>query len=286
MKIFLTLLLLSLVALSFTYELDAGALKLHDEALERSFVSFGLAKGLNAVISMIQGTQLSVTPLGVGLNISVGEILDPFNDMVERFSWVMLISSISLGIEKLLLSFSSKLFVQVLLVFSASASLLFIWVKKLQATIFFGLTFKILYLFIILRFAAMLFVYSSDFFYHAMLEDEYVNSNVAVEKTKVKLDEMQNENQTKIEVKQKEKAWYELDIAAKYNEIKLQLNIAEQLRELDSEIENASKNIINLITIFVVQNILMPILFIWFLLGSIRLIFKTNINYFIKSIHL
>ncbi|MEA2017990.1 MAG: hypothetical protein U9N59_06045, partial [Campylobacterota bacterium] len=165
MKIFITLILILIGFGSLFFELDKSALLLHDEALERSFIAFALAKGLNAVISLIQGTELSVTPLGMGLNISVGEILDPFNDMVERFSWVMLLSSISLGIQKLLLTLSSKVFLQVILMLSIVSTLFFIWIKKLQNSIFFIFSFKILFLLLLLRFGAILFVYSSEYFY-------------------------------------------------------------------------------------------------------------------------
>ena len=52
-------------------------------------------------------------PAGVGVTLSIGELLDPFNDMVERFSWVMLLTSVSLGIQKILLIFGGKLFLKI-----------------------------------------------------------------------------------------------------------------------------------------------------------------------------
>ena len=100
MKIFTTVLIFVALALSFTFALDENAMKLQNEAFDRALVSFGLAKGLNAVISLIQGTQLSFAPVGVGVSFSVGEALDPFNDIVERFSWIMLAATVSLGIQK------------------------------------------------------------------------------------------------------------------------------------------------------------------------------------------
>ena len=90
MKIILSVLLVLLLGLSLFLDVDKAAMEIQNESFDRAMIAFGLAKGLNAVISLLQGTELSFTPVGVGLNFSVGEVLDPFNDMVERFSWVML----------------------------------------------------------------------------------------------------------------------------------------------------------------------------------------------------
>ena len=157
MKIFITLFLLIIVVLSLSLGVDFYAQQVQDEALHRAVISFSLAKGLNAVISLLQGTELSFTPIGVGLNFSVGEILDPFNDMVERFSWVMLIASVSLGVQKVLLTLSSTLFMQVALVLSASMTLFFVWVKAISSNAIASMLTKFFALLVILRFSAIVF---------------------------------------------------------------------------------------------------------------------------------
>src|SRR5660397_82253 len=71
-----------------------------DSSFKQALAVFATAKGLNAVISLVQGTE--VGPPGV--TISIGEILDPINDLVERFSWIMLASLTSLGIQKIMMN--------------------------------------------------------------------------------------------------------------------------------------------------------------------------------------
>lgn len=78
-----------------------------DAGLERSLVAFGLARGINAIISVVQGSEVALQPAGLGLTLSVGEVLDPVNDLVERFSWVMLASSVSFAMQKFLLDFGA-----------------------------------------------------------------------------------------------------------------------------------------------------------------------------------
>ena len=126
MKLFISLIILLILFLNFGMNVDEKAMLILDESFNRAMSAFGLAKALNAIISLIQGTELSLTPVGIGMNFSIGEVLDPFNDMVERFSWVMLFSSVSLGLQKLLLILSSKVFLQVALGVSGLISLLFL----------------------------------------------------------------------------------------------------------------------------------------------------------------
>ncbi|MEA3370244.1 MAG: hypothetical protein U9Q40_02820, partial [Campylobacterota bacterium] len=169
MKIFISIVLVLVLVMSLALGVDESAQELQDAAFERAMVAFGLAKGLNAVISLIQGTELSFTPVGVGLNFSVGEVLDPFNDMVERFSWVMLFASVSLGIQKILLVLSSKVFMQVALVLSVGLSLLFIWLKQLNNSLLLSYALKLLGLILLLRFSAVVFIYSSELLYTSTL---------------------------------------------------------------------------------------------------------------------
>ena len=73
-----------------------------NESMTRTLVTFGIARALNGVISVAQGTEVAIEPAGVGVNFAPGEILDPVNDMIERFSWVMLSASASLGLQQFL----------------------------------------------------------------------------------------------------------------------------------------------------------------------------------------
>lgn len=285
-KIFFTVFAIVILLFSLNVEVDNSAMGLHNEAFERSMVAFTLAKGLNAVISLIQGTELSFSPMGVGLNLSVGEILDPLNDMVERFSWVMLFATVSLGVQKLLLILSAKAFLHVALFFSMAVSLFFLWYKKLQNEKLFSFSIKILLFVLVLRFGAVLFVYTNELVYNSLLKTEYVSSTQTLQETKTKLDAIENQNKKVLKAK-KDSSWYELDISSKYQDIKSKLNVSEKLEAISKDLQNATKNIINLITIFIVQSLIMPLIFLWFMIFIVKWIFKENyldtkLNIFIK----
>lgn len=276
MRIFLSLILLIILMGSIGFEIDKSALEVQDEAFNRAMLTFGLAKGLNAVISLIQGTELSFTPVGVGLSFSVGEVLDPFNDMVERFSWIMLGATLSLGIQKLLLILGSKMFLQLLFGVSIGITILFLWVKKLQKREFLIYSLKLFLLLFILRFGAIVFVYSSNLLYLSTLEKDYNAATVVVLKTKTELQQLQEENK-KVISSQKEGGFFR-EFSSKYDKLKASLDVSSQLKSLESSIELASRNIITLMTLFIVQTILLPLLFLWLMLISIKAIFHYKVS--------
>jgi hypothetical protein len=94
-----SLLLLAALVLSWWAPLDHLAREHLEVSLKSALVSFAIARTLNGVISVAQGTEIAVEPAGVGVVITAGQILDPLNDLVERFSGLVLIAAASIGIQ-------------------------------------------------------------------------------------------------------------------------------------------------------------------------------------------
>ena len=96
-------LLVVAVACAWLRPLDDLAGAQAQAGFKRAVASFATARALNAVISVVQGTELSVQPLGVGVTLTPGQMLDPLNDLVERFSDLMLAASVAFGVQLLLI---------------------------------------------------------------------------------------------------------------------------------------------------------------------------------------
>lgn len=87
--------------------LDYYSAKNIDASLYSAGAIYGTARGINALVSLLQGTELNV-PF---LTFSIGEVLDPVNDLIERFSDVILLALGSLALQKILLTIvSARLF--------------------------------------------------------------------------------------------------------------------------------------------------------------------------------
>ena len=86
-----------MVACSWLSPFDTTANAQLDAGLKRAAATYASARLLNGAISVVQGTQISAAPAGMGMTFAPGEILDPLNDLVEQFSQVMLVAINDLG---------------------------------------------------------------------------------------------------------------------------------------------------------------------------------------------
>lgn len=92
-----------------------------EDYVNRAFAGAGLiyatARGINALVSVLQGTELDV----VFVTVAVGEALDPINDLIERFSDFILVALGSLALQKILLGLVSHNLFNALLTALAAA---------------------------------------------------------------------------------------------------------------------------------------------------------------------
>ena len=80
-----TVLIVLIAAIAATRVADDVSDTYAEDALKRALATFAVARTLNGVISVAQGTEIALEPGGVGVMLTPGQILDPINDLVERF---------------------------------------------------------------------------------------------------------------------------------------------------------------------------------------------------------
>ena len=121
-----SILLIAVIAIGISW---VGSLDKHsEEYVTQAMISGGLvyatARSINAAVSVMQGTE--ITP-AIG-TFAVGEVLDPINDLIERFSALLLIALGSLALQMIMLEifshagFSILLTLLGLMLFGASIS--------------------------------------------------------------------------------------------------------------------------------------------------------------------
>lgn len=124
----ITLAVISIIILiSWIGYLDKLALDYIDSATNQSLAAFGIAKIINAFVSMLQTAQFEFS-IGVGGSLQIGQILDPINDAVEQYSEIMKLAIASLFGQKMLIEISSTTIFKTLLTFTGltfAASLFF-----------------------------------------------------------------------------------------------------------------------------------------------------------------
>lgn len=124
-----TILAIAVVVLTWTASIDRAANDHTNAALKQALVAYAAARVLNGVISMAQGTQLALQPAGVGVTLSIGEVLDPVNDLIERFSWIVLAASAALGAQILVAQVLAGFWMNVCLTAIAVTYLAVVWLR-------------------------------------------------------------------------------------------------------------------------------------------------------------
>lgn len=100
-------LMLLAVAISWSGVLERMSGKYVDDALTQAFSAYAVARGVNGVVSVLQSISVGGS-LGASFSVSPGEALDPINDLVERYATVMEFSIGSLLTQKILIEITSS----------------------------------------------------------------------------------------------------------------------------------------------------------------------------------
>ena len=189
-KILWTVLIVLAVAGALSGEIDRYSERQAEDALGNALVTFAIARTLNGVISAAQGTEVALEPGGVGVVFSVGEILDPINDLIERFSAVMLVAASSLGLQALLLNITGWWGVSAFLVVAAVAFLFVIWAPESAASKYASPILRILLVALFIRFALPVLITGTAMISDMFLASEQQAATAVLESTTRDIEEM------------------------------------------------------------------------------------------------
>lgn len=269
-KLALTALVAVALLLAYTGYVDQAGARYTDRGFKRALMTFAVARGLNGVISVAQGTEVAVEPAGIGVNFTPGQILDPVNDLVERFSWVMLASTTSLGVQGLLLDvFSTRGFTLVLAAI-ASGLLLTVWVPWLRAPPVRRLFARIVALLVILRFAVPVLAMTGEGAYALFLKTRYESARHDIEQTTQRIEHL-NEQAAPNGSKQSAADTSVLDSARRlYDSAVGAMGVGSLIKRYEAAAADVAEQVVNLIVVFLVQTVLLPLLFIWASLHLLR----------------
>lgn len=184
-----------LVALAWLDLLDAGASRHTMGVMMESLAAFGIARVLNGVISVLQSVQLSI---GVA-SVTVGEALDPLNDLVEMYATLMKLSIGSLIIQNILLEIVSTLFFKVLIAVAGLLLVVSVLLRGLAAS---ALPFRLFVFSVFLRFAVVLAVGCSSLVDSFILEQRLAEKVQHVDSFSQQVDLADTESRASAELRQ------------------------------------------------------------------------------------
>jgi hypothetical protein len=242
-----------------------------EQALTRALATFTVARTLNGVISVAQGTEVALEPGGVGVILTPGQVLDPVNDLIERFSSVMLVAASSLGLQLVLLKITSSWVVSALLISALAVWLGTVWLQRLQGNRYVALIFRLSVMLVFIRFAIPVVIIGTNILFSTFLLTDQESATAALEGTSAKIEEInvQFEDETG-----SEKAPETLDTPSRIKRATQEwlsgvgdwfgsISVTARIEQLKASAAEATSHIVDLIVIFVLQTIIFPLGFLW-----------------------
>ncbi len=247
---------------------DAG-IEYVDEAFDRALIAFALARATNAIISVVQDSEIDIAPAGVGVTIAIGEALDPVNDMIERFSWVMLVSLVSLGIQKLLIDISPWVSVKFFLLPALAMLLAGLWLERRWAhrCRYYGL--RLLFLALLIRFCIPAVALVNNQVYQLFLDPHYSSAVVGIEQGNVAL---RNMDPLADAPGSKEADGFWAEVRKKAEQAGEAINLQHRISRMQSRLSGMIENLLKMIAVFILNTVILPIAFLWLLVRLFRVI--------------
>lgn len=238
-------------------QIDQTATAQVEESLTRALAGFALARITNGVISVFQESEVAVSPAGIGLNLALGQILDPLNDLVERFSWVMLVALTSLGVQRFLLEISPWLGIQLLSSLALLLWLAGLWLGNWIRIDLTTLGKRLLFLAIVVRFAVPLTAALNQTTYDYFLADRYSVAIHSIAETNAELQQVE----AVPDLTENESWWQQFTSRLKQAEQAIDFErIQVWLKQHSSQMIDS---FLDLLVVFLLNTVILPIAFLW-----------------------
>ncbi len=249
-----------MVGLSSTRVLDDYVDDYTTDSIKNAALTYATARGINALVSMMQSSEVQA---GVGIvsgSMTIGELLDPINDMIERFSTVMTWVLASLAAQKVLLLLAShELFLYLVAVLGISALLLlFYGSPRVQSPVF-----RAFLVVVFIRFALGLAVALNSGVDYMFLDRQLQANDTEIEKFQANIIGIEANDE------------FDTD-SIRDSAIAFWRSLS--LEELENKISAGIENFINLVAIYLLKTIVFPLGFFYVAVYFIKLLWRVELN--------
>jgi hypothetical protein len=266
------------VLLSVLTPVDRLAETRYDALFQRALITFALARTLNGVISVVQGTELALQPAGVGVTLTPGQVLDPINDLIERFSWIMLGATVSLGVQQVLLDVGQWWGVRLL---SAALGLLWLWVRLRNSSRQLPntanserLLFRVFIIAIFIRFAVPVAMIANEGLYRLFLEPRYVESTQVIESAGSDIT-IASTNEAEVVLENTGTSMLD-SMGRMLASARNSMNVKQKVAYIGERASALIEHLIQLSVVFILQTGILPIAFLWIFLQLFKQLFRSR----------
>ncbi len=253
-----SIVLIATLVLAWWGELDAAATNRTQAALQRALVTYALTRTLNGIISVAQGTELAFQPAGVGVVLAPGEILDPLNDLVEQFSTLTLLAATSLGLQIMLGQMFATPLVNGVVSVAIAFSLVLLWWTPQRFANARPVVLRLTASLIFLRFAIAAATLATGYVNEHFLTPRETASVAYLSQTSTNI-----ESSTTSTAAPASTPDSILDRLNQFIDDQRQaLDIERRLSNLKQEAETAVEEVVNLIVVYIIETLLLPLGFL------------------------
>jgi hypothetical protein len=267
LRLFYVVMLLCCAVLSGSPWLDRPADSALNGVLSSTLVLFASVRGVDSVVSALSGTELSLTPAGVGMTMAPGELLEPVDDLIEQLGEVLTWVLTLIGLEKLGLGLLGGMWMRAFTatVLAGAAAMLLLrpavhWPPGVR---------KVLMLLIMLRVLLPLAAIGSELIANHVVDNRTSNAESALVSISQDIAAEQSETQAQQDADSQE----DLDLLDRLGNAVRSMGdsiaIQARMERLSRQLENGVNHIIDLLALVMLRALLFPALFVvacWLLL--------------------
>jgi hypothetical protein len=146
-----------------------------DQTLKRATIAYGLCRAANGLVSVLQEIDVGFEVIGT-ITLSPFEWLDPLNDLVERFSWILLAAIASIGIQEFFIRLLPDSIINFILLPGLFLWLTGLWANKYLSINVLAIGKQLVLLAVVLRFIIPAEVAINNWIYDYHLKNKYDQS--------------------------------------------------------------------------------------------------------------
>ena len=290
--------------------IDQRCIEYLDQTLKRATIAYGLCRATNAIVSVLQKIEIGVEAVGT-VTFSPFEWLDPLNDLVERFSWILLAAMASIGIQEFFIRLLPESIINFILLPGLFMWLTGLWLNKYLPINILAIGKHLVLLAVVLRFIIPAEVAINNWIYDYHLKNKYNQSvdNIKISVNEIKkrtpVDELSQENLKEEQTQDgNSTTLYKIpssptDPTEKQSKnrngffsktkkaIEAIGDLGPKLKDFQSWLETQVpilfENFISLIMVFVISTIFLPIFILWLIVYLIRIITKSQFGHKVEK---
>lgn len=251
--------MLIVLAGSWVAPMDAPAVAQVDAGLKRALLTYGTARTASGILSTLQAAQIDIQPAGLGVTLSPGQILAPANEMIKQLADVMLLASVAFGVQKIFITIGGYWALSLVLtgVVLAWAFCQYRWGSSprwLSGALVFVLA---------LRFAIPLATLGTHLISQQFLANEFKTAQAAIDATTGEAGRVKSPEPSAVEGK----SW----IPSMPSWVPSVADIKDRYNKLYQAIERSTEHVIRLMVVFLLETLILPLLFLWAVIRVARL---------------